>query len=461
MASNPDLDELEKVKRRAAQRRRRTIYLVGALLIVVAAAGVAALFSIEARRQSRFSLSRQLAAQSTALMDSQPDLAQLLSIESRFVNNTVDGQSGLATFLRGHTADVNSVAFSPDGKTLVSGSNDGTIILWDVSNPKAPVELGQPLKGHTSHVESVAFSPDGKTLASVGFFASTIILWDVSNRQSPVELDVPLGGHSIRSYVYSAAFFSDGKTLASGGDDGIVLWDVSNPKAPVQLGEPVGDPAHGIFISNGKTLASGSGDNIIILWDMSNPGAPIKLGWPLTGHTNFVRSMAFSPDGKTLASGSCGKIDASLVVQPCLQGEIILWDVSNPKSPIQFRARLADHTDWVYSLAFSPDGRALASGSFDGSIILWDVSNPKSPVQLGATLSGHSYVVNSLAFSPDGKTLASGSWDDTIILWAVDPILWQASACQSVSRNFTRAEWVQYLGNEPYRQTCPQWPTGK
>ena len=155
--------------------------------------------------------------------------------------------------------------------------------------------------------------------------------------------------------------------------------------------------------------------------------------------------MAFSPDGKTLASGSEDKT-------------IILWDVSNRESPVQSGAPLKGHTDGVYSVAFSPDGKTLASGSYDKTVILWDVSNRRSPVQLGVPFGRRLETVRSVAFNPDGKTLVSGSGDGAITLWDVGLASWQSHACQMAGRNFTRAEWTQYMGDEPYHKTCEQWP---
>jgi hypothetical protein len=110
------------------------------------------------------------------------------------------------------------------------------------------------------------------------------------------------------------------------------------------------------------------------------------------------------------------------------------------------------------SVAFSPDGKTLASGSADETIRLWDVSNPKSTQLLGKPLTGHTDYVVSVAFSPDGKALAAGSWDTKIILWNTALNSWKANACQVASRNLTYAEWQQYLPGQPYHFTCPDLP---
>ena len=318
------------------------------------------------------------------------------------------------------SVNVYSVAFSPDGETLASGSGDlandanNTVRLWDVSTG---TEI-QVLTGHTDAVRSVAFSPDGQTLAS-GSMDGTIRLWDVS---TGTEIHVLFD--EFRLPIYSVAFSPDGQTLASGIWQGVDLWDVSTGTEKYAL--YAHDTGYSVaFSPDGETLASGSGNyygstnhifNQIFLWDMSTDRETLEdglwtdglwekwrdwnKGWDnaLTGHTGWVSSVAFSPDGETLASGSRDET-------------IRLWDVPTG-TEIQV---LTGHTSWVLSVAFSPDGQTLASGSWDNTVRLWDVPTG-TEIQV---LTGHTAVVRSVAFSPDGQTLASGSGDNTVRLWDV------------------------------------------
>ncbi|NCR32919.1 MAG: NACHT domain-containing protein, partial [Microcystis aeruginosa L211-101] len=287
--------------------------------------------------------------------------------------------------LKGHYNSVRSVNFSPDGKTLVSGSVDNTIKLWNV-------ETGQEirtLKGYDSSVNSVNFSPDGKTLVS-GSNDNTIKLWNVET------------GKEIRTFkghdssVNSVNFSPDGKTLVSGSwDKTIKLWNVETGQEIRTL------KGHDFYVNSvnfspdGKTLVSGSADNTIKLWNVET-GQEIRT---LKGHDFYVNSVNFSPDGKTLVSGSGDKT-------------IKLWNVETGQ---EIRT-LKGHDSYVYSVNFSPDGKTLVSGSADNTIKLWNVETGQEI----RTLKGHDNLVTSVNFSPDGKTLVSGSGDKTIKLWNVE-----------------------------------------
>jgi serine/threonine protein kinase len=292
--------------------------------------------------------------------------------------------------LRGHSDNVDSVAFSPDGLTLASGSNeDHTIKLWEVYSG----QLLNTLQGYSNADLSVAFSPDGRTLASGGNDQDhTIKLWDAASGQ----LLSVLQGHS--GTVESVAFSPDGRTLASGSIDcTIKLWDTASSQLLRTL-QSTSSVYSVAFSPDGRTLASGSADNTIKLWDAASG----QLLHTLQGHSDSVESVAFSPDGRTLASGS-------------LDHTIKLWDAASG----QLLRTLESHSNTVFSVAFSPDGRTLASGSADHTIKLWDAASG----QLLHTLPGHTDTVLSVAFSPDGRTLASGSSDKTIKIWDASSLL--------------------------------------
>ncbi|MBN3944395.1 AAA-like domain-containing protein [Nostoc sp. NMS9] len=287
--------------------------------------------------------------------------------------------------LEGHSDSVNSVVFSPDGKTLASASYDKTIKLWNRDTGKEITTL----RGHSDSVNSVVFSPDGKTLASASY-DKTIKLW---NRDTGKEITT-LRGHSDK--VNSVVFSPDGKTLASASSDKTIkLWNRDTGKEITTL-RGHSDKVYSVMFSpDGKTLASASDDKTIKLWNLDTH----KEITTLRGHSNWVNSVVFSPDGKTLASASYDKT-------------IKLWNLDTHKEITTLRG----HSNWVNSVVFSPDGKTLASASYDKTIKLWNLDTHKEIT----TLRGHSNWVNSVVFSPDGKTLASASYDKTIKLWNRD-----------------------------------------
>jgi serine/threonine protein kinase len=295
--------------------------------------------------------------------------------------------------LFGSTASVETIAFSPDSRTLASGDADDTE-LWNVASG----QWAHTLKGHTAWVFSVAFSPDGRTLAT-GSVDNTIKLWDVASGR----LLRTLEGHT--EAVQCVTFSHDGSMLASASSDrSIKLWDAASGRLLRTL---LGHSDYVIsvaFSPDDRSLVSGSTDHLVMLWDTAGG----KLLRALQGHKDIVLSVAFSPDGRTIASGSWDHTAK-------------LWDAASG----QLLGTLEGHTAEVRSVAFSTDGHTLATAGGDGTIKLWD---PAARDLLGTMDShftgkdmGHQGV-RCIAFSPDGRTLASGNGDYTIRLWGVSAL---------------------------------------
>ena len=286
--------------------------------------------------------------------------------------------------LAGHIDNVRSVAFSYDNQRLASGSEDNTICLWSLTDPKN----NQTLTGHTGPIFSVAFSPNNQWLAS-GSKDNIIRLWsltDPNNNQT-------LTGHTRQ--VNSVAFSPDNQWLASGSDDYTVrLWHLTDPNNNQILTGHTDFVNSVAFSPDNQWIASGSDDDTIRRWNLKNP-TKIQI---LTGHVDYVNSVAFSPDNQWIASGS-------------KDNTVRLWNLEDPSN----NRTLTGHISYIYSVTFSPDNLWLASGSVE--VRFWSLKESSSK-----TITGHTRMVRSVAFSPDNQWLASGSDDDTVRLWSLtDP----------------------------------------
>ncbi|KAG8701958.1 hypothetical protein FRC09_005033 [Ceratobasidium sp. 395] len=303
------------------------------------------------------------------------------------------GQSVLE--LHGHRSRVWSVAFSPSGFWVASGSNDETLRIWDAQTGKS---MHEPLCGHSGSVRSVAFSPDGHRIAS-GSEDSTIRIWDTRTGEM---LLGPLQGHS--DWIESVAFSLDGHRIASGSDDKTLrIWDA-------QTGYPAAQPldSHSdhitsvVFCPNGQVVSS-SLDNTIRIWDVADRDEVDLASQSNTSksYSGWINSVVFSPDGRSVVSGSSNKT-------------VRIWDAETGKL---VRDPLRGHTDAVLAVAISSNGRWITSGSVDKTVLIWDVDTGNAALE---PLYGHSGPVRSVAFSPDCRLIVSGSDDRTVRVWDVE-----------------------------------------
>jgi len=295
----------------------------------------------------------------------------------------------LVKTLSGHSGSVWSVAISPDGQTLVSGSEDQTIKIWNLTTG----QLSRTLSGHSDTVRSLALSQDGKILAS-GSGDRTIKLWDLQTGKLLRNLE----GHS--GPIWSIALSLDGKTLVSGSEDSTIkIWNLQTGDLQRILFGHSGRIFSVALSPDGQTIATGSVDKTIKLWNLPTG----ELRHTLQGHTDGVRAIIFSPDGQQLASSSWDRT-------------IKIW---HPQTGRQLRT-LDGHTTRVADIAYLPstgvntfDKYTLVSGGLDKTIKVW---NPQTGTLL-RDLSGHSDWVLSVATGPTEQTLVSSSKDKTIKIW--------------------------------------------
>ena len=284
--------------------------------------------------------------------------------------------------LRGHLDPVRSVAFSPDGQRIVTGSDDTTAKVWEAASGRELLTL----KGHTGWVKSVAFSPDGQRILTGGG-DQTAKVWEAASGRELLTLKGHDGG------INSVAFSPDGERILTGGDDGTAkVWEAAGGRQLLTLrghGGPIWSVA---FSPDGRRIVTASDDGTAKLWEAVSGRELITL----KGHSAPVSSVAFSPDGRRIVTGSW---DMTAKV----------WDAASGRALLTLKGSDAR----INAVAFSPNGREILTGSDDWAAKVWAAAGDREPL----TLKGHDARINAVAFSADGRRIVTGSDDATVKLW--------------------------------------------
>jgi WD40 repeat protein len=284
--------------------------------------------------------------------------------------------------LAGHSQWVSTVAFTPDGRGIISGaglhSMRSETKLWDLRQGRS-----RELNGHKGSVEAIAFSPDGSQLATAGYDLN-IRLWDVRHDYQCIST---LPGHD--GVVRLLAYTKDGRTLISAGNDYVIkFWDVASGK---QLSQLIGYDAVGLAPQTGCFATREFSTRSVTIRDLQT-GEPRQVFAPGDG---FTMCGAFNADGQMLATGGFN------------------WCVNTYHLESAKCMTLSGHQDYLIAVAFSPDSKFLATACQDRTVKIWDLEAGREI----RTLVGHTGPVTSVAFAPDGKRLVSGSYDKTIRIW--------------------------------------------
>jgi len=425
------------------RRQRRNLILVSTALVVSVFLAIAAVISqISALRQSQKALASHLAAQASTLVDTQPDLALLLSLESNYIGDemgesdpawlgslvtTLNSSPKLGTFLHAHQNDVRAAAFSPDGKWLATGggipdTDSAEVFLWDLKSNKATPPYQKLSTGNTKRILAVKFSPNGKSLVAAGD-GKTLFVWD------PQKCCEPIHAWPVTDKVRALTFVkvNGQEYVAAATGNQITFWDINNGKMQDALTLHV--PASTdkiralslVFSSQTSELAAGSEEGTVTVWDLKTREMIFQVCSYGDGATDCVfdenetkeiRGLAFNADGSLLVSGSSDQLAR-------------LWDAqTGDMLAISADRNEGGHINTITSVAFNPKNGQVATVSWDNTVRLWELIHDGDAWAFHRidTLAGHSNSIWATAFSPDGKSLVSASSDKTVILWKVNQI---------------------------------------
>ena len=313
-----------------------------------------------------------------------PDGKRLVTTSNDNTAKIWDATTGKELFtLSGHTAWINIGNFSSDGTRVATASDDGVAKVWEVATGKELFTL----VGHKTGVTIVNFSRDGKTLAT-GSYDGTVKLWDATTGR---EIQTLAGHKGTITLVY---FSRDGKQLTSYSDDGTIkVWDTAPGRELATVSGHTGKIYDLILSPDGTRFATAGEDGFMNIWDAATH--KLLMTFPEGAPTSSITSASFSPDGKRLVAG-------------LMDGSLRMWNLDSKQEVLAF----TPHATWVTAVTFSPDGKILATSSEDRTAKLWEAATGKKLVELNRPDE-----VWGVSFSPDGTRFATASWDKTVKVW--------------------------------------------